>query len=67
MPPSMEILEERRRNRGTETDEKIRMRLANASKEMERKGEFDYVVINDDLDVAVEEVAGLIRQKQQNN
>ena len=67
MPPSMEILEERLRNRGTETDEKIRMRLANASKEMERKGEFDYVVINDDLDVAVEEVAGLIRQKQQNN
>ena len=64
MPPSMEVLEARLRGRGTETDEKIATRLAQASAEMERKDEFDHVVVNDDLDQAVAEVIGLIRQKQ---
>ena len=60
----MEVLEARLRGRGTETDEKIATRLAQASAEMDRKDEFDYVVVNDDLDKAVEEVISLIRQKQ---
>jgi len=64
MPPSMEILEERLRNRKTDSDEKIRMRLAKAEEEMKRKGEFDNIVINDDLDTAVEEVIALINSRK---
>lgn len=52
MPPSLKILEERLRKRGTETEDAILMRLAKASKEMEFKDKFDEVVLNDDLETA---------------
>ena len=65
MPPSMEVLEGRLRGRGTETDEKIRLRLSQAASEMERKDEFDHVVVNDDLETAVNEVIGLIEAKRE--
>ena len=65
MPPSMEVLEERLRGRGTETDEKIRLRLSQASSEMQRKDEFDHVVVNDDLQTAVDEVIALITAKRE--
>uniref|UniRef100_A0A0A9YK07 guanylate kinase n=1 Tax=Lygus hesperus TaxID=30085 RepID=A0A0A9YK07_LYGHE len=52
-PPSLEILEERLRKRGTETEESLRRRLDTAKKEMEYgavPGNFQVVVVNDDLD-----------------
>ena len=67
MPPSLEVLEQRLRGRGTETEEKIQSRLAQAEKEMKRMDEFDFVVVNDDLDRAVEEVKDLILRKQEEN
>ena len=67
MPPSLEVLEERLRGRGTETEDKIKVRLAQADEEMKRQGEFDYVVVNDDLDRAVAEVTELILKKQEEN
>lgn len=54
-PPSMEILEKRLRDRGTETEEAIQRRTANAQKEVTyglASGNFDDIVINDDLDKA---------------
>jgi guanylate kinase len=54
-PPSMEILEKRLRDRGTETDESIRKRLDTALRELEyeKKGDlFDDVIVNDNLDSA---------------
>ncbi|MAS26753.1 MAG: guanylate kinase [Synechococcus sp. NAT40] len=52
-PPSFQVLEQRIRGRGTDAEEAIQRRLARAKQELEAKGEFDAVVINDDLDVAL--------------
>lgn len=61
MPPSMEVLEKRLRNRGSETEEDILRRLKIAAGEIERcKNEYDYVVINDDLSVAVDDIKTII-------
>ena len=60
MPPSFEELERRLRARGTETEESILRRLANAKGEMEHAGEYDHIIVNDDLDRAVREFTELI-------
>ena len=51
-PPSMEILEERLRGRGTDSEEAIERRLETARVELSRKLEYDYVLVNDDLETA---------------
>lgn len=48
MPPSLEELENRLRNRGTETEEQIKTRLETAIKEIENKEIYPYVVVNED-------------------
>ena len=60
MPPSFEELERRLRTRGTETEESILRRLANAKGEMEHAHEYDHVIVNDDLARAAREFTGLI-------
>lgn len=60
MPPSFEVLRERLVNRKTDSPEKIKSRLKTALGEIERADEFDYIVINDDLDTAVEECLSVI-------
>jgi guanylate kinase len=60
MPPSKEELEKRLRGRGTETEEKIQVRLNNSAKEIEygeAEGNFDLVVKNDDLDRCLGEIS----------
>lgn len=54
-PPSEEELERRLTGRGTETDNAVSTRLARAKMELGMRDEFDAVVVNDDLDTAVEE------------
>ena len=49
LPPSPEELERRLRNRGTDSDETIRLRLQNAKREVRSAKEYDFIVINDDL------------------
>ena len=61
MPPSFEELERRLRARGTETEESIRRRLANAKGEMDHAGEYDHIIVNDELDRAAQEFTALIR------
>ncbi len=58
-PPSLRILEERLRSRGTESEEELRRRLRNAVRESEEKGGFRHVVVNDDLRRAVEEFCAI--------
>lgn len=65
MPPSVEELEKRLRNRATETEEAIKNRLAIALNEINRAGEFDYTVVNDDLDTAVSKIVDIIKNKKQ--
>jgi guanylate kinase len=52
-PPSYEVLEERLRNRSTETEEKIQQRMAKAKRELERAPEFDVIIVNEDLETAI--------------
>ena len=58
--PSMEELKERLVGRGTETAVVIHQRLARAAQEAEGIEEYDYLVVNDDLDTCVNEVHGII-------
>ena len=59
-PPSLEELERRLRNRGTDSEEAIQKRLATARLELERKGEYDYVLVNDDLEEAAAELVSFV-------
>lgn len=59
-PPSMEELERRLRARGTDSEESIQKRLANAKHELTHLGHFDHVVVNDDLEHAYFQLSGII-------
>lgn len=59
--PSVQALEDRLRTRATETDESIARRIAKANMEMDFATEFDYVLVNDDLDTAKAEAFDLIQ------
>ncbi len=59
MPPSMEILEQRLRGRGTDAEEVIRKRLENARREIACRLEYDYLLINDQFEDAVEKLEAL--------
>ncbi|NGP88208.1 guanylate kinase [Fodinibius halophilus] len=59
-PPSLEVLEERLTNRGSETDETLSKRLKRAEMEMQHADDFDYSVVNDDLETAYAEVKEII-------
>ena len=60
LPPSMEELENRLRGRGTETEEKVQKRLAQAKEEIGRAGEFEYLVTNKDVDTAAKQIVAII-------
>lgn len=60
-PPSLAVLEDRLRTRGTETEKTLALRLARARDEMLYAPRFDRVVVNADLDAAVAETLGLVR------
>jgi guanylate kinase len=59
-PPSMEVLEERLRRRGTEREEAIERRLELARREMEYAKQYDYRIVNDDLERAVRELREIL-------
>ena len=61
--PSMEVLKERLVGRGTETAEVIHQRLARAAQEAEGVDEYDYVLVNDQLDEAVDKLHGIIQSE----
>lgn len=60
-PPSLAVLADRLRGRETETDASLAERLERARLEIEYAPEFDAVVVNDDLDTAVDETVSLVR------
>lgn len=61
-PPSLEVLKERLRGRGSESAESLATRLANAEGELDRASEFRHVVVNDRLDDAVDAVKAIIAE-----
>ncbi len=61
LPPSLAELRRRLENRGTETPEKIEKRLSKAVDEIKFIGEYDYMVINNDLETAVDNVRSIMK------
>lgn len=61
LPPSVEELYRRLKRRGTETDDVIEKRMRRAAEESGAIEQYDYIVVNDDLDTCVEELHHLIR------
>ncbi len=59
LPPSKDALETRMRNRGQDSEEVIKQRLANAREEMSHYDEFDYVIVNEHFDAAVSELRAI--------
>ena len=60
-PPSMEELEARLRGRGTDAPEVIDQRLQNAQAEIDASHDYDYVIVNDDLDRATAELVSVLQ------
>ncbi|MCF8044268.1 MAG: guanylate kinase [Desulfarculaceae bacterium] len=60
MPPSFEELENRLRKRGTDSEDVIEKRLENAGREMDQKGWYDFIVINDDFGQARRKMIDII-------
>jgi guanylate kinase len=60
LPPSLEELERRLTGRGTDSPEVIARRLAAAQAEMRHIGEFDYAIINDELERALEDLCAVV-------
>jgi guanylate kinase len=65
MPPSIEELERRLRGRGQDSEEVIQRRVAAALGEMEHVGEFDFVIINNNLQEALEDLCAAVRASRQ--
>ncbi len=61
-PPSIEILENRLRNRQTETEEQVKKRIARAKMEIEMSQNFDYIILNDNLNDALREIDKIIKK-----
>lgn len=59
-PPSLKVLEERLRGRGTESEEAIERRMRTARVELDEKMKYDYTLVNDDLDEALQALRSYI-------
>ncbi len=64
LPPSMSVLEDRLRARGTEDAEWLKLRLENAELEVKSASDYNYIVINDELPHALEDLKAIIRARR---
>jgi guanylate kinase len=60
VPPSREVLESRLRNRKTDSEDQIQIRLRNAIRELREYALYDYIVVNDDLDTALNQIRSIV-------
>ena len=66
MPPNTKVLEERLKGRGTETEDSLKKRLDLATRDMEygqTEGNFDIIIVNDDLDAAYASLMEFLKEK----
>lgn len=63
MPPSVEQLEKRLRGRGDTSEDQINVRMERAKWEMEQRFQYDYVVVNDQVDACVDQILNIIADK----
>ncbi|SIP93594.1 guanylate kinase [Rhizobium sp. RU20A] len=64
LPPTMTELQSRLHRRAEDTDEVIRTRLANSRSEIAHWGEYDYVIINDDLTAAFDAIQSIVKAER---
>ncbi|QLG86844.1 guanylate kinase [Chitinibacter bivalviorum] len=64
LPPSLETLESRLRNRGKDSDEVINKRMAVAREECSHVDEFDFVIVNEHIDDAVRDIVSVVRAQR---
>jgi len=64
LPPSWEELEKRLRSRETEDEKKVKERIKRAKKEVEYVSYYDYLVINDDINKALEDLLAIIKAER---
>lgn len=64
LPPSMKVLEQRLRGRGTENEETIQKRLQKAREEIPHAKDYDYIVYNDALEEAVSDLQAIIKAEK---
>ena len=67
LPPSYHDLKVRLRTRNTEDEEEIRRRLSNARGEIEQMGRYRYLVVNDSLELAFDQLNAIVRAEKQNS
>ncbi len=60
LPPSIEVLQQRLENRGQDSQEIIDRRMQDAVKQMSHCDEFDYLIVNDDFNLAIKELTGIV-------
>jgi guanylate kinase len=59
-PPSLEVLRDRLKKRGTDTEDQVDMRIQKAEEELHFRSQFDHCVVNNELERATQEVMGLV-------
>ncbi|APR97892.1 guanylate kinase [Wolbachia endosymbiont of Folsomia candida] len=64
LPPSMEELRLRLQKRNSDSESEIERRLAEAQKEISKSDQYDYVIVNDDIDQSVEEVMSILNRER---
>lgn len=64
LPPSMKELRRRLNKRGTESEEVIEKRLAQAEREIKAASEYDYIMINGELELAVQDLLSIIKAQE---
>lgn len=64
MPPSAEELEARLRKRNTDREQQVSMRLKESKQEVEAVDEYDYLVVNEDIDKSVDELKSIIEEEK---
>ena len=64
LPPSVEALAQRLTSRGEDTQESIAKRLSEAKLDMSQAKHFDYLVVNEDFDTAVQDFVAIVRTKR---
>jgi guanylate kinase len=64
LPPTFDVLIERLNFRGANRGDDLELRLKNARREITESNQFDYIVINDDLDRAVDELVSIIKAER---
>ncbi|WP_341792062.1 guanylate kinase [Rickettsia endosymbiont of Gonocerus acuteangulatus] len=64
LPPSLEVLEQRLRNRATDNEEAIQLRMASAQAEISHANEYDHIITNDDFNDTLQQIHTIILQER---